>query len=133
MSGTLHVLDARTITEPSSADEVLAYYFMWAEDGDVLTLHSQWCRTQIHVAENVSRCDDDRRSQGMSATVCAPSPCIECSKPARLAIGIDDLYAAHCSNECALATWNRERLASVGSLTVARIDHVLSTTGIDLS
>lgn len=72
----------------------------------------------------------------MTDTACTPSACIECGKPARLAIGADDVYAAHCSNECAIATWNREqaegRITCVGDLTVAKIDEALATTGIDV-
>lgn len=61
--------------------------------------------------------------------------CIECGKPARLARGMDDIYSEHCSNECAVQTWERYRQAGsvvcVGNLTVAKIDEQLSTTGFD--
>lgn len=47
----LVVLDATTIREPENADEVLAYWLYYAEPDDVITLHSAWCRTQLHITE----------------------------------------------------------------------------------
>lgn len=70
----------------------------------------------------------------MSDTVREPSKCIECGAPARLAIGAEDVYSAHCSNECAIQAWNRDvergLVTCVGELTVEEIDERLSTTGI---
>jgi hypothetical protein len=46
------VLDAREILEPANADEVLAFYLTYAEPGDVVSFHTDWCRTQLHVCED---------------------------------------------------------------------------------
>lgn len=58
--------------------------------------------------------------------------CLECPNPVRKILGTD-LDSEHCSDACAVATWNREqaqgRIVCVGSLTTASIDHQLSTTG----
>lgn len=43
------VLDARTVTDPSNADEVLAFWLYYAEPDDVVTLHGPFCRTQLDV------------------------------------------------------------------------------------
>lgn len=48
----LAVIDARTLTEPSNADEVLAYWLTYAEPDDVVTIHTDMCRTQLHVTES---------------------------------------------------------------------------------
>lgn len=70
----------------------------------------------------------------MSDTAREPSKCIECGAPARLAIGAEDVYSVHCSNECAIQAWNRDvelaRVVCIGELTVEKIDEALSTTGI---
>lgn len=44
-------LDATKIREPENADEVLAYWLNYAEPDDVVTLHTNMCRTQLHVTE----------------------------------------------------------------------------------
>lgn len=62
--------------------------------------------------------------------------CIECGAPARAIRGTEDQYSDHCSNECAVATWNRcialNTIACVGDLTVEKIDEQLSTTGFSV-
>lgn len=45
------VIDATAIDEPSNSDEALALYALYAEPGDTLTLHSEWCRTHLDAAE----------------------------------------------------------------------------------
>jgi hypothetical protein len=44
------VLDATKLTEPTNADEALAMLVSYAEPGDVVTLHSDWCRTHLDAA-----------------------------------------------------------------------------------
>jgi len=46
------VIDARGLTEPASADEVLALYLSYADEGDRISVHSPMCRTNLHVAED---------------------------------------------------------------------------------
>ena len=46
------VIDAQGLTDPTSADEVLALYVSYAEAGDRITIHSGMCRTNLHVAED---------------------------------------------------------------------------------
>lgn len=41
------VLDARCIHDPQNADEALALFLFYAQEDDLLTLHTNWCRTQL--------------------------------------------------------------------------------------
>lgn len=76
---------------------------------------------------------DAAGSESMSDVI-PPSKCLVCGDPARLAIGAEDVYAAHCSNACASAQWEMERLMGriqvVTELTEQTLDEALSTTGI---
>ncbi|MGE0206153.1 MAG: hypothetical protein AB7E70_19475 [Hyphomicrobiaceae bacterium] len=79
------------------------------------------------------RRDVERRCE-VSDTPIPPSKCLMCGEPARLAIGAEDVYAAHCSDACAVEQWNLEqlhgRITIVGELTEKSLDEALSTTGI---
>lgn len=44
------VLDARTIHEPSNADEALALFLYYATPDDVISLHTGMCRTNLEAA-----------------------------------------------------------------------------------
>lgn len=44
-------IDGTMIDEPSNADEVLAYHLVYAEPDDRITIHTEMCRTQLHVTE----------------------------------------------------------------------------------
>lgn len=61
--------------------------------------------------------------------------CIECGAPARLTRALD-AYDTTCSNECAIAAWNRDvergAVVCVGEITTKKIDDALSTTGWDV-
>ena len=46
------VIDATTITEPETGDEVLALYVSYADDGDRISVHTPMCRTNLHVTED---------------------------------------------------------------------------------
>ena len=41
------VIDAQKVDDPANADEVLVFYVLHAEPGDVITLHTEWCRTHL--------------------------------------------------------------------------------------
>lgn len=53
----IDVIDAVEIVHPENADETLAYFILWASDGDRIAMHGLMCRTQ----------SDDR-----AACTCAP-------------------------------------------------------------
>lgn len=59
--------------------------------------------------------------------------CVECGKPARLALGAEDVYTDTCSNECSIAAFNREyeagNVVCVGELTPSKIHEALSSGG----
>jgi hypothetical protein len=40
-------IDATKIVDPKNADESLGFFMHYAEPGDVVTLHSEWCRTHL--------------------------------------------------------------------------------------
>lgn len=45
------VIDATRIDDPSDADEMLGYCLRYAQPDDVITLHGNWCRTQLGALE----------------------------------------------------------------------------------
>jgi hypothetical protein len=45
------VIDARFIDDPTDADEMLAWCMNYAEDGDSVSVHSPFCRTQLGILE----------------------------------------------------------------------------------
>lgn len=45
------IIDARTIDDPTNADEMLAWCMNYAHEGDIVTIHGEWCRTQLAVLE----------------------------------------------------------------------------------
>lgn len=51
----LAVIDATTIDEPTNSDEALALFALYATEDDTLTLHSEWCATNLSV-ENACSC-----------------------------------------------------------------------------
>jgi hypothetical protein len=51
MSKALRVIDATVIDDPEDADEMLAWCLNYAMDGDVVSIHHPFCRTQLRVLE----------------------------------------------------------------------------------
>jgi hypothetical protein len=46
------VIDARFIDDPVDADEMLGWCMNYADDGDSVSIHHPFCRTQIGILEN---------------------------------------------------------------------------------
>jgi hypothetical protein len=47
----MKVIDATVIDDPEDADEVLACYLSYAIDGDKVSIHHPFCRTQLGARE----------------------------------------------------------------------------------
>lgn len=45
------VIDATAIDDPANADEMLAWCLNYAHDGDVVTIHTEMCRTHLGCLE----------------------------------------------------------------------------------
>jgi hypothetical protein len=41
------VIDATKLDDPTNADEVLALFLSYAEPGDVISMHTDFCRTHL--------------------------------------------------------------------------------------
>lgn len=50
------VIDGTKIDDPTNADEMLAWSLVYCEAGDVVVLHSDWCRTQLGCDTNPCTC-----------------------------------------------------------------------------
>ena len=48
---TSEVIDATAIDDPANADEMLAWCMAYAHDGDVVTIHTEFCRTHLGCLE----------------------------------------------------------------------------------
>lgn len=45
------VIDATLIDDPANADEMLAWCLNYAHEGDIVTIHSEMCRTHLGCLE----------------------------------------------------------------------------------
>jgi hypothetical protein len=46
------IIDATKLFSPANADEALAIGINYAEPGDIITLHTDWCRTHLDAAND---------------------------------------------------------------------------------
>jgi hypothetical protein len=51
VSRALRVIDATVIDDPEDADEMLAWSINYAVDGDIISIHHPFCRTQLRALE----------------------------------------------------------------------------------